>query len=177
MSLAGEFRGGNRCMEIHVAKDVDGDGKAFGRQIGVKARAFFRSPCVEIAATSLDRLRYGKGRPFFRALEQHVLYEVRNACIFGTFMSGSARDEQTETYAFGTPVLRIDDTHAIGQCLKLGFRQHFQIPSLRARRRSSRPMWYGRRKAPCLLWPPANLAARAQGGSPRPAVTTRRPKP
>ena len=72
-------------VQEHVGKNVDRQRNVTVDDFGVVAGRFFIGESVEIAADAVHRLGDGAGRSAFGTLEEHVLDEVRDAALFGTF--------------------------------------------------------------------------------------------
>ena len=77
--LALDIVGCERRVPYDVGEDVDGEREVFVEDFDVVARVFLGGEGVELAADRVDRLRDVFRRPRCRALEEHVLDEMRDA--------------------------------------------------------------------------------------------------
>src|SRR5258708_6653412 len=84
-----EFR-----AEHEVGDHVKGDGQVLVQNFGVEADLLLGSEGVEHAADRIHFAGDGFGGAALRALENHVLHEVREAVLFGNFTAGAVADPQ-----------------------------------------------------------------------------------
>ena len=89
--------------------------------LGVEADQFLGGEGVEIAADGIHRARDIFGRALRRALEQHVLDEVRDAVLFGGFAPRTGADP--DSHRHGTHVRHGFGNHADA----VGERGHFNV--------------------------------------------------
>ena len=82
--------------------------QVFVEHLDVVARVFLGREGVELAADRIDRLRDVLGRSGGRALEQHVLDEMRDAAALGGFVPRAARQPHADTD-------RADLRHPLGE--------------------------------------------------------------
>jgi len=74
-------------MKNKIAKDIQGHRKMLVENFNVEADALLGGEGVHVAADRIDLAGNGLGGARFRALENHVLDEVRNAVPFGIFVA------------------------------------------------------------------------------------------
>src|SRR6267143_3004732 len=86
-----EFR-----AQDEVGDDVKGDRQMLVQDFGVEADLFLGSEGVEHAADGIHFAGDGFGGAALRALEDHVLHEVREAVLFGNFAAGAVADPQAD---------------------------------------------------------------------------------
>ena len=79
----------NAGLHDDVGQDVDRERQVLVEHLDVVAGVFLRGERVELAADRVDRLRDVLRRPRRRALEEHVLDEVRDAALARPFRGAS----------------------------------------------------------------------------------------
>ena len=79
-----------------VGEDVDGERQMLVEHLDVVARVFLRGERVHLAADRIDRLRDVLGAPGRRALEEHVLDEVRDAALLLRLVARAAREPDAD---------------------------------------------------------------------------------
>ena len=109
--LALDVFGAERRIADDVGEDVDGERQMLVEHLDVVARVFLRGERVELAADRIDRLRDVFRRPARRALEEHVLDEVRDAAALGRFVARPARQPHADAD-------RTDLRHPLGEKTK-----------------------------------------------------------
>jgi hypothetical protein len=77
--LALDVLGLQRGAHDHVGQQVDGERQVLVEHLDVVAGVLLRREGVELTTDRIDRLRYLLRGPALRALEEHVLDEVRHA--------------------------------------------------------------------------------------------------
>ena len=97
-----------RRIQQQVRQDVDGAREVLVEHLDVVAGALLRREGVELPANRIDFLRDAFGGAGGRALEQHVLHEMRDADVVGIFVARAAREPGAETD-------RPDTRHRLGQ--------------------------------------------------------------
>ena len=85
-----------RRVHHDVGEDVDGEREVFVEDFDVVARVFLGGEGVELAADRVDRLRDVFRRPRRRALEEHVLDEVRDAAALRRLVPRSAGEPDAD---------------------------------------------------------------------------------
>src|SRR6266436_1361057 len=105
-----EFR-----AEHEVGDHVKGDGQVLVKNLGVEANLFLGSEGVEHAADRIHFAGDGFGGAALRALEDHVLHEVREAVLFRNFAAGAVADPQADGDGAHVGHGLGDDHEAVGQ--------------------------------------------------------------
>ena len=106
-----------RGAQDDVGQDVDGDRQVLVEHLHVVARVFLGGERVELAANRIDRLRDVFGRARGRALEQHVLDEVRDAALFVRLVARAARQPHTEADRAHVAHRFSDETNPVVECV------------------------------------------------------------
>ncbi len=78
-------------IQHEIAQHVHSDRQMFVEHLGVEADHLLGGESVEITADRIDGTRDVLGRPVRRALEQHVLNEMRDTIFFRGLAAGAAR--------------------------------------------------------------------------------------
>ena len=91
-----EILDAERRVADDVRQDVDGERQMLVEHLDVVARVFLGRERVELAADRIDRLRDVLRGSAGRALEEHVLDEVRDAAALGRFVARSARQPDAD---------------------------------------------------------------------------------
>ena len=94
--LARHLRGVERGAQEQIGQHVDGAGQMLVEHLDVVARALLRRESVEMAPDRVDLLRDVLRRPGRRALEEHVLDEVRDARVRRALVPRSAGQPDPE---------------------------------------------------------------------------------
>ena len=100
--LARDLVGVERRPQQHVGQHVDGAGQVLVEHLDVVARALLGREGIELAADGVDLLRDVLGRPARRALEEHVLDEMRDARVGRALVArpaGQPRPEADRAHA------------------------------------------------------------------------------
>ena len=91
--LALDLLGVEAGVAEHVEQHVEGGVAPLAGAADVVARVLLRGEGVELAADPVDQGRQvARGRAALRALEEHVLGEVRDAAILGALVARAGRE-------------------------------------------------------------------------------------
>ena len=96
--LALDVTGVERRVEDQVGEHVDGAWEMLVDHFDVVAGALLGGERIELPAERVDLLGDLLGRPGRRALEQHVLDEMRNARVGGALVAGSTGEPGGKTH-------------------------------------------------------------------------------
>ena len=88
--------GAERRVQDDVGEDVEGQRQVLVEHLDVVAGVFLGGERVELPADRVDRLGDVFGRPRARALEEHVLDEVRDAAALRGFVARPARQPDAD---------------------------------------------------------------------------------
>src|ERR1041384_2234308 len=91
---------------------------------GVEARVVLASEGIEVTADALDRLRNLLGRTSLRALEEHVLDEMRSPMGSFRLEASAHADPNTDAHTGHVRHECAGDGHAVTEAMDL--RSHFQ---------------------------------------------------
>ena len=106
-----------RRAQHDIRQDVDGQWKMFVEHFDVVARVLLRRKRVELPANRIDGLRDVLGGARRRALEQHVLDEVRDAAFFVGLVAGAALQPHTQADGPHVAHLFSDETNPVVECV------------------------------------------------------------
>ena len=87
---------GEERIADQIGEDVDRERQMLVENLEVIAGVFLRRERIDLAADRIDLLRDFFGAPSRSALEEHVLDEVRDAGMFGGFVTRSARQPDAD---------------------------------------------------------------------------------
>ena len=99
----------------HVGQDVEGQRQMLVQDLGVVTDHLLGGERVEAAADGIHRARDVFGRAVLGALEEHVLDEMRDAVLGGSFAARAGLDPDTERHTAHVRHLLTDDTHSVFQ--------------------------------------------------------------
>ena len=104
-------------MKNEIGEDIHGERKMLVENFDVEADAFLRREGVHIAADGIDLAGDGFGGARLRALEHHVLDEVRDAVPFGIFVARAGLEPDADRDRADVGHLLGDDGQAVRQNL------------------------------------------------------------
>jgi hypothetical protein len=100
-------------VQNDVGQKLDGQRQVLVENLDVVARVLLGGERVELAANGIDRLRDVFRRSRVRALEEHVLDEMRDSAAFVRFVAGAAHEPHADRH-------RPDLRHRLGDETKTG---------------------------------------------------------
>ena len=140
-ALAADVGGVEDRVQHQVAENVHGDGQMLVQHLDVEADAFLGGEGVHVAADGVDLARNFLGAAVLRALEDHVLDEVRDAVPLQIFVAGAGLDPDSDRGGANVLHLLGNKDQPVGQDLATDvadFLNHDRIVAQRGRVRRMR---------------------------------------
>ena len=113
-ALAADVIGIEHRVQHQVAEHVHGDGQMLVQNLDVEADAFLGGKGVHVAADGIDLAGDFFRAAVLRALEHHVLDEVRNAVPLQVFVAGSGLDPDPDRGGANVLHLLGDEDQPVG---------------------------------------------------------------
>ncbi len=113
-ALAADVVGIEDRVQHQVAEHIHGDGQMLVQHLDVKADAFLGGKGVHVAADGIDLAGDFFRAAVLRALEHHVLDEVRDAVPLQVFVAGAGLDPDPDRGGANVLHLLGDEDQAVG---------------------------------------------------------------